>query len=468
MSSDTIIEVNNISKCYQIFDNPKDRLKQIMTIGNRKYYDEFWALQGVEFQVQRGEAVGILGRNGSGKSTLLQIISGTLTPTSGNVNVKGRVAALLELGSGFNPEYTGRENVYLNGNILGLSRKEMDTKFDDIAAFADIGNFIEQPVKTYSSGMMLRLAFAVQACIDPDVLIVDEALAVGDMLFQKRCFSRMKALIEKGTTLLFVTHDVEMVRTFTSRAVLLERGKMVNIGPSANVVLDYRSRMHQEESAYYQSLLQTNKEQEPVQNNELIKEENSENTMNDSEKFQESQNSENDFGDKDAVITQVRVLDNQNKENNLYYPGDEIRIEIQCKVRKTLNNLNIGVRLRNKTGAKIYSWGTLNQDVAIWSGRAGGKEFWSETIQGGTVLTTNLTFSCSLGTDLYEIQAYVTQETDRFLREQRMLHWLDEAAFFQVSQKQHEYFFGGICDLRMKAEVKSLGGSTLEKKGFVM
>ncbi|MFB0845132.1 ABC transporter ATP-binding protein [Paenibacillus oleatilyticus] len=464
MSSETIISVENISKCYQIYDNPKDRLKQFINISGKNYYNEFWALQDINFQVEKGEAVGILGRNGSGKSTLLQIISGTLSPTKGQVKVNGRVAALLELGSGFNPEYTGRENVYLNGNILGISRKEMDSKFEEIASFADIGNFIDQPVKTYSSGMMVRLAFAVQACIDPDILIVDEALAVGDMLFQKRCFSRMKTLIEKGTTLLFVTHDVEMVRTFTSRAVLLEKGKMVNIGPSANVVLDYRSRMHQEESAYYQKLLAKNKEMEEPKVEESIVEEDG----NNSEQLQETLDQELDFGDKDAIITQVKVLDAQGKECSLFYPGDEVRIEIQSKVLKTLDNLNIGVRLRNKTGVKIYSWGTLNQDVSIWSGRAGGKDFWSESIQAGTNLTTNLTFLCNLGTDLYEIQAYITQEPDRFLREQRMLHWVDEAAFFQVNIKQQEYFFGGICDLKMKAEVKSSGDHTSEKKGFVM
>ncbi|MEX5494519.1 ABC transporter ATP-binding protein, partial [Pseudomonas asgharzadehiana] len=197
MSSEVAIKVENLSKCYHIYDQPRDRLRQFVlppvqrTLGmrSRQYYREFWALRGVNFEVKKGETVGIVGRNGSGKSTLLQMICGTLNPTDGSIQTQGRVAALLELGAGFNPEFTGRENVYLNAAILGLSKEETDQRFDDIAAFAEIGTFIEQPIRSYSSGMIVRLAFAVAINVDPDILIVDEALSVGDELFQRKCFS---------------------------------------------------------------------------------------------------------------------------------------------------------------------------------------------------------------------------------------------------------------------------------------
>ncbi|MDX8377458.1 MAG: ABC transporter ATP-binding protein, partial [Mariprofundales bacterium] len=205
--SDIAIRVQNICKYYQIYSNPQDRLKQSLWRGRKQFYREFKALDDVSFEVKKGETVGIIGRNGSGKSTLLQIICGTLAPTSGDVEVNGRVAALLELGSGFNPEFTGRENVYMNATILGLSKKEIDARFDDIVAFADIGEFIEQPVKTYSSGMMMRLAFAVAINVKPDVLIIDEALSVGDVAFQRKCFGKIEEIRDAGATIMFVSHS---------------------------------------------------------------------------------------------------------------------------------------------------------------------------------------------------------------------------------------------------------------------
>ncbi|ULL19036.1 ABC transporter ATP-binding protein [Paenibacillus sp. H1-7] len=461
MSSNSVIKVENISKCYQIYDSPQDRLKQLIATGDKKYYREFWALNNISFDIKKGESVGIIGRNGSGKSTLLQIISGTLAPTSGNVEVNGRVAALLELGSGFNPEYTGRENVFLNGSILGIPRKEMEIIFDEIASFADIGDFIDQPVKTYSSGMMVRLAFAVQACIEPEILIVDEALAVGDMLFQKRCFSRMKALAEKGTTLLFVTHDIELVRTFTSRAILLNSGEVVKEGPSAEVVLEYRRRMHQEESAYFQGLLSKQNI-----NKENVKEEDETKAITNDSNGIESET--NDFGDKDCIIQEVIVSDSKGENCSMFYPGEEVIVQIKCKVLKTMSHLNIGMRIRNKAGMKIYSWGSLNQDIAIWSGRAGGKDFWSEEVPRGTQLFATFKFQCNLGVDLYEIQAYVAEEMDKYYHEERMLHWVDEAAFFQVNMKRQEYFFGGVSDLQMKTEIVDKNNKNNEKKGFVL
>jgi lipopolysaccharide transport system ATP-binding protein len=249
--SDVAISVQNLSKCYQIYDNPRDRLKQFVMPRlqsatrqtRRKYYREFWALRDVSFDVMKGETLGIIGRNGSGKSTLLQMICGTLSPTDGSVETNGRVAALLELGSGFNPEFTGRENVYLNATVLGLSKQEVDQRFDAIAAFADIGDFIEQPVKTYSSGMFVRLAFAIQANVDPEILIVDEALAVGDAYFVHRCMLRFNELQNAGTTILFVSHDANTIRNLCSRSIWLAEGSIKDQGNSGKVVDGYLANL---------------------------------------------------------------------------------------------------------------------------------------------------------------------------------------------------------------------------------
>lgn len=247
MSSNVAIRVQGLSKCYQIYDTPRDRLKQfvmprirrIVGKSNKQYFREFWALNDVSFEIKRGETVGIIGRNGSGKSTLLQIICGTLSPTKGSVETTGRIAALLELGSGFNPEFTGRENVYLNGALLGLSHDEIHSRFEDIVAFADIGQFIDQPVKTYSSGMIVRLAFAVQSQIDPDILIVDEALSVGDAKFQAKCFERLRQLKENGTSILLVTHSSEQIVTHCTHAILLNNGEQLETGEPRLVVNRY-------------------------------------------------------------------------------------------------------------------------------------------------------------------------------------------------------------------------------------
>jgi len=235
MSSDISISVQNISKSFEIYAKPVHRLWQMLFAGRRCFYREFKALQNIDFDVRRGECVGIIGRNGAGKSTLLQIIAGTLRSSSGSCTLSGRVAALLELGSGFNPEFSGKDNVFLNAAVLGFSREQTEARYQEILDFADIGDFIDQPVKTYSSGMLVRLAFAVQVMLDPDVLIVDEALAVGDIFFQQKCFARLKKLTSQGTTILFVSHDIALVKSLCSRAVYLKEGKLAAFGPAAEV-----------------------------------------------------------------------------------------------------------------------------------------------------------------------------------------------------------------------------------------
>lgn len=241
---DKAINVHDVSKCYHIYEKPQDRLIQLLAGGVKKHYKEFWALKDISFQVVKGETIGVVGRNGSGKSTLLQIVAGTLTPTKGNVSVSGRITALLELGSGFNPDFTGRENIYMNGAILGLQKEEIDTIYADIAAFADIGDFIDRPVKIYSSGMALRLAFAVQVMVPKEVLIVDEALAVGDELFQRKCYAKMEEFRQLGGTVLFVSHSGAAVVELCNRAILLDDGELLMEGESKQIVNIYQKLLY--------------------------------------------------------------------------------------------------------------------------------------------------------------------------------------------------------------------------------
>ena len=234
-SDDIAIRVHELGKCYQVYDDRSDRLKQALLLGRKKYYREFWALKNVSFEVPRGQTFGIMGCNGSGKSTLLQLVTGTLTPTCGSVEVEGRTSALLELGAGFVPEFTGRENIYVYGTIMGLSHKEIDERFDDIAAFADIGEFIDQPVRVYSSGMFVRLAFSAAINVNPDVLIIDEALAVGDARFSARCMNKINEFRDSGVSILFVSHDTETVKRLCDHAIILNRGEAVNSGKSVHM-----------------------------------------------------------------------------------------------------------------------------------------------------------------------------------------------------------------------------------------
>lgn len=244
MHSDVAISVKKLSKTYRIFGHPGDRIKQALTFGQKQFHKEFTALKDVSFEIKKGETVGIIGRNGSGKSTLLQLICGILKPTSGTVEVNGRISALLELGAGFNPEFTGRENVYFQGALTGFSSEQMQLRFDDIAAFAGIGEFMDLPVRIYSSGMFVRLAFAVATSLEADVIVIDEAMAVGDVAFQTRCFDRIKQLKERGTTFLLVSHSTAQIIANVDRVLLLDQGEVVRVGTDvSNIVALYESRV---------------------------------------------------------------------------------------------------------------------------------------------------------------------------------------------------------------------------------
>lgn len=245
-SEDIIISARNLTKSYRLFGHPGDRVKQFLSLGLRRYYREFTAVEDVSFDIRRGETIGIIGRNGSGKSTLLQLVCGILKPTSGTVQVNGRISALLELGAGFNPEFTGRENVYFQGAITGLAQAEMTARFDAIAAFADIGEFMDQPVRTYSSGMFVRLAFAVASHIDPDILIVDEALAVGDAAFQQKCFDRIYHMQSRGATMVVVSHNPYQIERLCTRVSVMDRGRLSSLSPAKEALSLYQDLVHRE------------------------------------------------------------------------------------------------------------------------------------------------------------------------------------------------------------------------------
>ncbi|BAW80177.1 ABC transporter ATP-binding protein [Candidatus Nitrosoglobus terrae] len=325
-SEEILIDVANVSKCYHLYQRPQDRLLQSFLGRKKKLHREFWALLPLSLQVYRGESVAIIGRNGAGKSTLLQLIAGTLTPTAGEITVRGRVAALLQLGSGFNPEFTGRENVFLNGVILGFSRAEIERRFDEIAAFAEIGDFIEQPVKTYSSGMTMRLAFAVSTCLEPEVLIIDEALAVGDAVFQFKCRNRLQELITQGTTLLFVSHDMSAVKSFCKRAIYLENGQKKAEGESEHVAELYFMDVRSEQNR---------------------------NTLEKNKNFNTAVEKKNDggYGTSEGEILSARFLTTQH-HYALFNYGDIIELEIICKFAPhiTLPSLSAVIQASNLVG----------------------------------------------------------------------------------------------------------------------
>lgn len=438
MSSDDIaITVTGVSKRYELYDKPSNQLKQFVLpraqrlIGQpqKQYFREFWALKDVSFSVKRGESFGIVGRNGSGKSTLLQIITGTLSPTFGEISTKGRVAALLELGSGFNPEFTGRENVYMNGALLGFDREQIDQKFDTIAAFADIGTYLDQPIKSYSSGMVVRLAIAVQTQVEPDILIVDEALAVGDALFQKRCYRQIEKLLSNGCTLLFVSHDQEIVRTLTSRAVFLNAGHAVKYGATTDVLFSYREFLQEQEEAAFLDMQQRSRK-------DLL-----------------PKIAKKSYGNRDVEILSVDILASNNTRQNVFYAGDDITIAVECVCHTNIENLNVAFRILTKEGVKVTTWGTLNEDMQNFSNNL-GETFWSRHFVKGDRFKVRFAGRCNLGANLYEVQIVVAREHDQYYGNQQVLHWLDDASHFTVVLKNKEYVFDGICDLGLRSSVE--------------
>ena len=441
MSSEPVmIRIENVGKRYQTYAHPSDRLKQFIVpriqtaLGRtpRQYAHDFWALRHVSLEVRRGEAVGIVGRNGSGKSTLLQLITGILTPTEGVVESQGKVAALLELGSGFNPEFTGRENVFLNAALLGFNRAQVEERFDRIASFADIGDFIDQPVKTYSSGMFVRLAFAVQVQLEPDILIVDEALAVGDALFQKRCYQRIESYLEDGGTLLFVSHDDEAVRTLTSRALLLSNGQVRASGASSEVILEYRRMLHEVEA---RAELHDVERKRAASANAFA----AARIAAIDQRFS--------FGDYDAVIRNVEILVDGQPSTGDVRPDQRVSILVTYAFAQDLTHLSFGFRIRNREGVKIYSGGTFATDLNAVTRDPGYTGTWHRTFAAGSEIAVEMSFNCLLGEGFYEVQVYVCEERTLAPGNQRMIHWMDEAAFFRVIMDRFSRWYGGLFDL---------------------
>lgn len=345
-SSDIAIRVQNLSKCYQIYDKPHDRLKQslyprIQLLAGRnpkQYYREFWALKDVSFEVKKGETLGIVGKNGSGKSTLLQIISGTLNPTRGNIQPNGRVATLLELGSGFNPEFTGRENVYLNAAVYGLSQDQITDRLDKIIAFADIGSFIDQPIKTYSSGMYVRLGFAVIANVDADILLIDEALAVGDAYFVQKCMRFLREFTEKGT-LIFVSHDSSSVVGLCSNALLLQNGVIQCTGNPKEVTDFYLASLHEDLSEA--NLTEAGHTKIGRSHGSSINEE---------------------FGTGAVKIISVSLTDEAGLSLSSISGGEEARLTIECLPLINVSNPIVGFLVRDRLGQVIFGMNTSHAE----------------------------------------------------------------------------------------------------------
>jgi lipopolysaccharide transport system ATP-binding protein len=414
--SEIAISLNNVSKCYKRYSRPVDRLKELLLPG-KSQAENFWALRDINLEIAKGETLGIIGQNGSGKSTLLQIVAGTLTPTTGEVQVNGRVAALLELGSGFNSEFTGRQNVFFNGRILGLSREEIEAKFDDIAAFAEIGDFLDQPVKSYSSGMVVRLAFAVVANTEPHILIVDEALAVGDARFQARCMKRIRQLKEQGVTILFVSHDCSSVKMLCQRAALMSVGTILKSGHPKDVV------------DYYIALLssdQTQKESEDITS-----------VSSDVDIVSNSNDKKiHRHGNKLAILKSVKVTDLEGREiKSKLLTGSLFNIEVCLEAKTELSDLVIGFYISNLMGVFLYGTNTKLMDIPL------------KKLVKGQQLLANFEMPCHLNSGIYTVTVGIHSE------EGMSYDWMNEVTVLEVTNSNT---CTGLVDLKAQVKIHEL------------
>lgn len=417
MSSDFAIKVENLSKGYQIYDQPHDRLLQMLTRGRKQFYREFWALRDVSFEVKKGETVGIIGRNGSGKSTLLQMICGTLNSTSGTIQTNGRIAALLELGSGFNPEFTGRENVYLNASVLGLSNKEIDERFDEIIAFADIGDFIEQPIKTYSSGMAVRLAFAVIAHVDADILVIDEALSVGDAFFTQKCMRFLRKFMKTGT-IIFVSHDTGAVVNLCNKAILLNQGKVIEIGSPKEICEYYLEELSEiKKNTITKPVVEKSKRSLlPIQDQRLNFINNS-NLRNDLQIFKFNLDTTS-FGKGGAQILDVCLLDENEHPLAWVVGGEKIILQVVAVARQELNSPIIGFYVKDRLGQILFGDNTF---LSYREQRVECKE--------GSELQANFVFNMPiLPLGDYSITIAIANGTQEA---HEIQHWIHDAILFK-------------------------------------
>ena len=418
------LRVEGVSKQYRIYNRPVDRLKESLTRGRWKTHREFWALHDISFEVEAGTTTGIIGPNGSGKSTLLQIITGTLEPTHGTVWHEGRIAALLELGAGFNPEFTGLENVFMNSSLLGISKAETERLLPQIESFAEIGEFIHQPLKTYSSGMYIRLAFATAIATSPQILIVDEALSVGDAVFQHRCTRRIKEMQEAGTTILFVSHDPGAVRALCSRAILLNGGRMEADGPPADVLDRYQKVIMAQEAAYAEAqlaLVQGVQEKlQPVV------------TPNETDVPPQFTYR---HGNLDAEILRVDLLDASRRTVSMVESGQLVHLRVRVVFHEDLQDPVYGFVMRNRHGINLY--GTNTKVQGLHPG----------LIKRGEQTETTFTFNCRLAPDLYSVSIAVHSP------DSVSFDWMDGALYFRVFSNIP---IEGVANLDARATTESI------------
>ena len=395
-----MISARNVGKRYDIYEKPADRLKQALLLHRKTLSTPFWAVRGVDLDVRRGEAVGILGRNGAGKSTLLQVLAGILRPSEGRVQRSGRVAALLELGSGFNADFTGRENVFMNASILGIPKREMLERFDDVASFADIGDFIDRPVKTYSSGMRARLAFAVNIAVQPDVLIVDEILSVGDMGFKSKCMARLRKMRDDGLTMLYVSHSAEQVRGICDRGLVLAQGKSLYTGTSADAVKHYLS---------------------------LVKEETTRRVIEEERRLGEARSRSADDGGSERVgighvrVEQVDVLDERGEPTRAVHFGDTMRIAITVRcIEPVGEGLSVSFVVRDAVGVDLMGTTTFDERAPL------------PVLGAGEAATIELEFECRLRRGPFGVSAAVHRVRERDYSDNLLLDQVDGSAAFRV------------------------------------
>ncbi len=398
----TALRVENVSKQYRIYEHPGDRLKESLTRGRWKRHREFWALRDVSFELEAGTTTGIIGPNGSGKSTLLQIITGTLEPTHGHVYHEGRVAALLELGAGFNPEFTGLENIYLNAALMGFSKSETEERLPEIMRFAEIGDFLSQPVKTYSSGMYIRLAFAIAVSADPEILIVDEALSVGDTVFQHRCLRRIKEMQQNGATILFVSHDPHAVRALCSRAVLLNGGRMEADGDPTDVLNRYRELIMSREAAYKASIPAAPEQDEYEEDISLMDDP--------AEPLSYSYR----HGDGSAEILSVELMDAARRVVDLVETGEPVIVRVRAQLNSDIENPVCGFLIRNRHGIHVYGTNTEIQQADFGY------------VRSGQIIEAVFSFNCWLGAGEFSITVAVHSAGAI------SFDWIDDVVFFRV------------------------------------
>ena len=424
------VEFESVSKSYAIYDAPSDRLKELLSFNRLKRHQDFWALRDVSFHVRRGETFCIVGENGSGKSTLLQVVAGILHPSAGHAVVNGRVSALLELGAGFNPEFTGRDNVYLNGAILGLSKRQIDGRYAEIESFAEIGSFMDQPVKTYSSGMVVRLAFAVAINVDPEILLVDEALAVGDIYFRQRCMRKVHELRARGVTILFVSHAVSDVKAIGDRVLWLDHGRLRELGESDKVIAKYLAAMTEKDSAYLHHSAAA--EASPAAHA----------CVRAPEIVESIPNVDHRYGDGRAEILGIAVLDEQGAPLPMLAPGADIVVRISARAKDDVPMPMIGFMLRNQLGIDFSGTNTAAEDCAL------------APMHAGDIYTVD--FHIALPA-LYPAQfSFSPAIADGTLAGYTMCDWIDNALALEMTRSGREMY--GFLRLPCRVEVNARMG----------